>query len=307
MTRRILRTRAFAALLFFIATAFSPLALALPTIERFTTANGVRVDFVASREQPLIDVVVSFDAGSARDPEGKEGLASLTRQLLDTSTRVHDEQGLSDAFADLAVSLSGSVDEDRAGKFPRERTRRPSGRRSGGGVDQIGHGLRLCQVDLAGKKGALGKLAGTGEPRAQPEAALEQKLQHHRPAVPVQLQHVFAGKRMRRREEERQPLVDHRPMGVVKACERGHPRRRHPPEQRLDECCERRSRDPHHADAAAPRRSGNRRDHLARRLPFLHPAHATHPPVPGSATIRWRNRSFARPFTFLPWPAPSGA
>lgn len=114
MTRRILRTRAFAALLFFIATAFSPLALALPTIERFTTANGVRVDFVASREQPLIDVVVSFDAGSARDPEGKEGLASLTRQLLDTSTRVHDEQGLSDAFADLAVSLSGSVDEDRA-------------------------------------------------------------------------------------------------------------------------------------------------------------------------------------------------
>lgn len=114
MIQRTLRTRAFTVLLFFVATAFSPLALALPTIERFTTASGVRVDFVANRDLPLIDVVISFDAGSARDPAGKEGLAALTRRLLDTSTRVHDEQGLSEAFADLAVSLSGSVDEDRA-------------------------------------------------------------------------------------------------------------------------------------------------------------------------------------------------
>ncbi|MFN4021930.1 MAG: M16 family metallopeptidase [Hydrogenophilus thermoluteolus] len=81
--------------------------------DRFVV-DGVPVDFVMSPGIPLVDVIVSFDAGSRRDPPGKAGLAALTRTLLTAGTTQHDEQALSEAFADLATDLTGGVDPDRA-------------------------------------------------------------------------------------------------------------------------------------------------------------------------------------------------
>ena len=47
---------------------------ALP-VQHWTTAQGARVYFVESRQLPMLDLAVSFPAGSARDPARKEGLA----------------------------------------------------------------------------------------------------------------------------------------------------------------------------------------------------------------------------------------
>jgi hypothetical protein len=48
------------------------------------------------------------------------------------------------------------------------------------------------------------------------QAARQQQLQHHRAAMGLQLQHVFAGVAVRRRKVERQALVDGLAVGTRK-------------------------------------------------------------------------------------------
>jgi hypothetical protein len=72
------------------------------------------------------------------------------------------ERGL-DQHAQVHQRVAQGVD------FPRELARqRPAGtarRRLGAGVDQVGNGLGLRQVDLVVEKGALGELAGPRQPQ----------------------------------------------------------------------------------------------------------------------------------------------
>jgi predicted Zn-dependent peptidase len=56
---------------------------AAPQIQNWQTSNGARVYFVEAHELPMVDIQLNFDAGSARDPEQKKGLATLTNSLLD--------------------------------------------------------------------------------------------------------------------------------------------------------------------------------------------------------------------------------
>ena len=73
--------------------------------------------------------------------------------------------------------------------------------------DQVADGFGLGQVELVVQERTFGELAGFGEPQpdgaARLEAAREQQLQHDGAAVRLQLEHVFAGVRMRRRKMDR--------------------------------------------------------------------------------------------------------
>lgn len=51
-------------------------------IQQWTTPQGMDVYFVESPKLPMVDVRLVFSAGSARDPEGKAGLAAATANLL---------------------------------------------------------------------------------------------------------------------------------------------------------------------------------------------------------------------------------
>ncbi|MCL2523572.1 MAG: insulinase family protein [Betaproteobacteria bacterium] len=100
---------------------FSVLALlaALPAtagvvIEHWHTAAGARVQFVASRGLPMLDVQVDFAAGSMFDPAGKSGLAALTRALLDLGAASRDETAIAEELADVGAHLGGGADTDRA-------------------------------------------------------------------------------------------------------------------------------------------------------------------------------------------------
>ncbi|MBV2235628.1 MAG: insulinase family protein [Sterolibacterium sp.] len=88
-------------------------------IEHWTTAGGARVYFVASPALPILDVRIDFAAGSAFDPPGKAGLAELTSSLLTSGVQQNgqalDEEHIAEQLADLAASLDGSADMDRAG------------------------------------------------------------------------------------------------------------------------------------------------------------------------------------------------
>ena len=105
----------------------------------------------------------------------------------------------------------------------RQRLRGTAHGRFGAGVDEVGNGFGLGQVDLAAQKSALGKLTGRGQAQRwqhrlavgtdvlrRLQATRQQQLQQHRPAMRLQLQHVFTGKGMRRRKVQRQATVNHR-------------------------------------------------------------------------------------------------
>ena len=55
---------------------------AMPAIQHWVTDSGARVYFVPAPELPMVDVNITFAAGSARD-DGHPGLASMTSTLLD--------------------------------------------------------------------------------------------------------------------------------------------------------------------------------------------------------------------------------
>ncbi|BBP42512.1 M16 family metallopeptidase [Thiosulfativibrio zosterae] len=82
-------------------------------IQSWQTSNGAKVMFVASPELPMLDIQVSFDAGSARDG-AQFGLANMTMGLLGTATTKHTEDEISAAFNDLGAQIGGSANRDMA-------------------------------------------------------------------------------------------------------------------------------------------------------------------------------------------------
>ena len=85
-----------------------------PKIEHWATPSGARVYFVENHDLPILDVQVDLAAGTAYDPQGKAGTASLTHALLDLGAQGMDETQIASRLADLGAQLSGSADMDRA-------------------------------------------------------------------------------------------------------------------------------------------------------------------------------------------------
>lgn len=97
----------------FLALA-AQLAQAGPKIEFWQATSGARVFFVENHTLPILDVQVDFAAGTAREAQGKAGVAQLTRALLDLGAAGMDETQIASQMADLGAQLSGGVDLDRA-------------------------------------------------------------------------------------------------------------------------------------------------------------------------------------------------
>lgn len=99
-----------AALLLFAAQG----AWAALAIEHWRTDAGSRVYFVESRELPMVDVRLMFDAGAAREPAGKAGLAALAASLLDQGVGGLDATGISFEFERLGARYSADSGYDYA-------------------------------------------------------------------------------------------------------------------------------------------------------------------------------------------------
>ena len=97
------------------ATLATGTAQAGVKISHWVAASGANVYFVETHDLPMLDVQIDFPAGSAFDPSGKAGLASLTQGMLDSGAGDLDEEQLAEHIADLGAQMGGSVDSDRAG------------------------------------------------------------------------------------------------------------------------------------------------------------------------------------------------
>ncbi|WP_092483677.1 M16 family metallopeptidase [Candidatus Ichthyocystis hellenicum] len=76
--------------------------------------DKVPVLFIETSRSPILDISLSFAAGSAYDPPGRSGLASLVASLLAMGSMEKDEFQIADKFSALGASYSATVDTDRA-------------------------------------------------------------------------------------------------------------------------------------------------------------------------------------------------
>ncbi len=105
----------YAKLGFLIVLLFSSSAAwALPKIEHWALANGVRVYFVESHELPMVSISAVFDAGSARDTRGKEGLAQLTNGMLAEGAGELNANEIAARLENLGAEYGASSDRDMA-------------------------------------------------------------------------------------------------------------------------------------------------------------------------------------------------
>ena len=90
------------------------LAQATPSIQHWQAPSGAHIYFVENHDLPMLDVAVTFPAGSGFDTAEKSGLASLTHAMLDQGSEGMNEDDVSRKLADIGAQLAGSVDADRA-------------------------------------------------------------------------------------------------------------------------------------------------------------------------------------------------
>jgi zinc protease len=94
--------------------ADKPPDLVLPKFEQAKLDNGLTVLVSTRKELPLMFVGMAFASGGSQDAKGKGGLADLTYKMLVEGAGGKDSQALDQAFQDLGVSPSVSVDPDGA-------------------------------------------------------------------------------------------------------------------------------------------------------------------------------------------------
>jgi zinc protease len=86
-----------------------PLVFQFPAVERFRTANGIRVFFLEDHELPLVSITAMIGGGSLEDPADKVGLGELFAATL-RSGGAGDLRP--DAFDDRLETLAADLDVD---------------------------------------------------------------------------------------------------------------------------------------------------------------------------------------------------
>src|SRR5207253_1102860 len=105
---------------------------------------------------------------------------------------------------------------------------------------------------------------GLGDTSPQLDATAQQLAHHDGPAMSLELEHILAGVRMRRREENGKALVDRLSVRCHEARKARIANLRQSAEQGEPDATDSRTRDANDADAAATGRRGNGRDGVGR-------------------------------------------
>lgn len=91
-----------------------PRDFAIPTPSEAKLSNGLRVVLLENHEVPLVYVRIALVPGGWTDPEGKEGLAEVTLDMMNEGAGAYDAAGLSLALKRLGSSLGAGADDDGA-------------------------------------------------------------------------------------------------------------------------------------------------------------------------------------------------
>lgn len=89
-------------------------AISAPQIQHWQTENGTRVYFIEAHELPMVDIQLSFDAGSARDPGDRAGLSAMTSSLLSEGAGGLNADELGFEFERLGANFGANAGYDYA-------------------------------------------------------------------------------------------------------------------------------------------------------------------------------------------------
>jgi zinc protease len=84
----------------------------MPAYTRAVLPNGLVVLVMEQPENPLVHMRLTVRSGAADDPKGKEGLASLTAELLTAGTPTRTAEQIADEVDFVGGSLAASADAD---------------------------------------------------------------------------------------------------------------------------------------------------------------------------------------------------
>ena len=82
-------------------------------VNNYQTTNGVKVLYSKSENIPMIDIKITFDAGSNRDGDFK-GLSMITHNLLDEGTAKMSSEDIASIFESTGAIFSTSVNKDQS-------------------------------------------------------------------------------------------------------------------------------------------------------------------------------------------------
>ncbi len=100
--------------LVFVTTLITTPVFAGPEIQHWQTTSGAKIYFVRAHELPMLDIQVTFDAGSARDPLGKNGLSAMTSSLLADGAASLNADQISYEFERLGANYGANATYDSA-------------------------------------------------------------------------------------------------------------------------------------------------------------------------------------------------
>ena len=84
----------------------------MPSIQTWTTSQGVSVYFVHRSRQPMLDINVVFNAGSSRDPQGMYGLSEMTASLFNQGTTTLSADQIAEQLGDQGSLFEASSTQD---------------------------------------------------------------------------------------------------------------------------------------------------------------------------------------------------
>lgn len=96
-----------------VLIVFSQISHAAPKIENWTTTSGLRVYFVNVPELPMLDLRLSFAAGSAYDAN-KLGIAGMTASMLNKGAAGLNADQIAEVFESVGANFSASSGRDTA-------------------------------------------------------------------------------------------------------------------------------------------------------------------------------------------------
>jgi len=92
----------------------APRSYHFPRFAQRRLANGLRLVVAPVTKLPLITAVALVEAGATQEPEGKEGIATLTAQMLLEGAAGLDGAALADRFERIGASVEAYADWDVA-------------------------------------------------------------------------------------------------------------------------------------------------------------------------------------------------
>ena len=83
-----------------------------PPFRETTLPNGVRMIVVESQKQPVLSLTLALPAGDAYDPDGKDGLAGTTAELLTHGAGSRSAEEFNEAIERVGGSISSTTSDD---------------------------------------------------------------------------------------------------------------------------------------------------------------------------------------------------